>query len=58
MAERMKLIVESASGAAIAAALISKQLDAKFPGLTRIGIVLCGGNLDIDHIPWMRNKHV
>ena len=52
MAERMKLVVEAAAGAAVAAALVSDQLDWKFPGLKRIGVVVCGGNLDVTRVPW------
>ncbi|XP_023320430.1 serine racemase [Eurytemora carolleeae] len=49
LAERMKLVVEAASGAAVAAAL-SKQVE-YMPGL-KIGVILCGGNLDMDSLPW------
>merc|ERR1719391_1662875 len=45
VAERMKMVVEAASGAAVAAAL-SKQI-ADHPG-RKIGVILCGGNLDLD----------
>ncbi|TRY75226.1 hypothetical protein TCAL_01315 [Tigriopus californicus] len=54
VAERMKLVIEAAAGAAVAAALISPQLDQKFPGLSKVGVILCGGNLDLNKIPWMK----
>ena len=55
VAERMKLVVEASSGAAIAATVVARdQLDRKFPGLKRVGVILCGGNLDLDHIPWLK----
>ena len=47
--EVMKIIVEPSAAvpyAAIAAAVV------KFPG-QRVGIVLSGGNLDLDRLPWM-----
>lgn len=53
VAERMKLVIEAAAGAAAAAALISPQLDQKFPGLSKVGVILCGGNLDLNKIPWI-----
>jgi len=49
IAERMKLVVEAASGAAIAAAL-SNQCE--FMNCKKVGIILCGGNLDMDALPW------
>ena len=49
----MKLVVEAASGAAVAAAL--SQEIAMLPG-TKVGVILCGGNLDMDKLPWMITK--
>jgi len=49
IAERMKLVVEAASGAAIAAAF-SQECD--FMNGKKVGIILCGGNLDMDALPW------
>lgn len=48
--ERMKLVVEAASGAAVAAAFSPRlrQMD----GMARVGVVLCGGNVDLDHLPF------
>lgn len=50
--ERMKLVVEP-SGAVPLAAVLSqrfRQLD----GLARVGVVLSGGNVDLDALPWLR----
>jgi serine racemase len=46
-----QLVVEAAVGATIAAAMSAKlkQMD---PNMTNIGIILCGGNVDIDSLPW------
>ena len=50
-AERMKIVVEASAGASIAAAT-SKHLGEKFPGLKKVGVIVCGGNVDIDKLPW------
>jgi len=49
VAERMKVMVEAASGAAVAAAF-SEQVG-EMPG-SKIGLILCGGNVDTDKLPW------
>ena len=43
-AERMKLVIEMSAGAAVAGAL---KVTKKFPEVKRIGVVLCGGNVDL-----------
>src|ERR1051326_8337003 len=48
--ETMKIIVEP-SGAVPNAALLEKKVDY---GAKRIGIVLTGGNVDLDALPWMK----
>eukprot|EP00048_Salpingoeca_helianthica_P017295 m.236539 g.236539 ORF g.236539 m.236539 type:complete len:325 (+) comp20647_c0_seq1:36-1010(+) len=51
--ERMKLVVEP-SGAVPLAAVLSPTFRAAVPAsVQRIGIVLSGGNQDIDAIPWV-----
>lgn len=49
--ERMKLVIEGASGAGVAAAMSDKMRDMD-DSLAHVGVVLCGGNVDIDHLPW------
>ena len=46
--ERMKLVVEPSAAVGLAAAL------AHAPELAgaRVGIILSGGNVDLDHLPW------
>jgi serine racemase len=45
------MVVEVSSAAGFAAAL-SEQMKS-MPELKRIGIILCGGNVDIDNqLPW------
>jgi len=46
--ERMKILVEPSSATALAAVLRHK---AHFGG-KRIGLILTGGNVDLDHLPW------
>ncbi|MGD8453882.1 MAG: pyridoxal-phosphate dependent enzyme [Phycisphaerae bacterium] len=48
--ERMKLIIEPSSAVAVAAVL-SDEFRA-LPGLARVGVVLSGGNVDLDRLPW------
>lgn len=46
--ERAKLLVEPSAAVALAAVL-----SADFPGhLRRVGVVLSGGNVNLDHLPW------
>lgn len=53
--ERLKLVVELAAGLSLGA-LLSKfdQLD---PNIRNIGIILCGGNIDLTvPLPWHQNE--
>ena len=54
LAERMKVMVEAASGAAVAAAM-SEQVRA-MAEVTRVGVILCGGNVDTGTLPWLHPK--
>jgi len=54
-AERMKVMVEAASGAAIAAAL-SDKLTEFTAGSARVGVILCGGNVDMKKLPWLDER--
>lgn len=53
--ERMKLVIEPSAGVSVAAALGRGQtrLD---PALTKVGVVLCGGNVDLDALPWQPRR--
>lgn len=48
--ERMKLIVEPSSAVALAALLAGKL---PLAGVKNVGIVITGGNVDLDHLPWL-----
>jgi len=50
--ERMKLVVEP-SAAVPLAAVLSRQF-ARYEGIERLGVVLSGGNVDLDALPWAR----
>ncbi len=51
--ERAKLLIEPSSAVALAAALTPAFRG--LPGLGRVGIILSGGNVDLDRLPWMGN---
>ena len=48
--KRMKLVVEPSSAVALAAILGHPQ---RFRG-RRVGVILTGGNVDLDRLPWMK----
>lgn len=47
--ERLKVVIEPSAGVSAAVALRAAELA---PKEARIGVVLCGGNADLDHLPW------
>ncbi|XP_066933189.1 serine racemase-like [Clytia hemisphaerica] len=49
--QRMKLVVEPSAAVVLAAAL-SDQFRGLSKGLKNIGLVLCGGNADLENLPW------
>lgn len=49
--ERAKLLIEPSSAVAIAAVLTPEFRD--LSGLRRVGVILSGGNVDLDRLPWM-----
>jgi threonine dehydratase len=48
--ERAKLLIEPSSAVAIAAVLSDEFRS--FEGLERVGVILSGGNADLDRLPW------
>ena len=48
--ERAKLLIEPSAAVALAAVL-SEEFRAR-PGLARVGVVLTGGNVDLERLPW------
>ena len=51
--ERMKITVEPTAACAVAAVLSPKFKELAGPDVKRVGVVLCGGNVDLDNLPWM-----
>lgn len=50
--KRMKIVIEPSSAVAVAAVLKNSEL---FAG-QRVGIIITGGNVDLDKLPWMTNQ--
>lgn len=48
--ERAKLLIEPSSAVAVAAVLTPAFRD--LPGLKQVGVVLSGGNVNLDRLPW------
>jgi threonine dehydratase len=48
--ERAKLLIEPSSAVALAAVLTEEFRG--LPNLQRIGVVLSGGNVNLDKLPW------
>ena len=54
--ERMKLVIEPAAACSLAAVLNHKFQEVAGTEVKKVGVVLCGGNTDLDKLPWMTNK--
>ncbi len=50
--ERAKLLIEPSS--AVAVAVVLAEAFKSRPGLQRVGIVLSGGNVNLDQLPWQK----
>ncbi|MEE9130281.1 MAG: pyridoxal-phosphate dependent enzyme [Phycisphaerales bacterium] len=48
--QRMKIVIEPSAAVAVAAVL-SDQFKS-LGGLARVGVIISGGNVDLDHLPW------
>ena len=46
--ERLKLVVEPSGAIGLAAVLVDRE---RFAG-REVGVVISGGNVDLDHLPW------
>ena len=47
-------VIEPSAAVGVAVA-ISPEFRAR-SGMERVGIVLCGGNSDVDKLPWLQNS--
>jgi threonine dehydratase/serine racemase len=52
--ERAKLLIEPSAAVALAAVLTPEFRDLPRPRLRRVGVILSGGNVDLDRLPWMK----
>ncbi len=48
--ERMKILIEPS--AAVAVAVVLGERFRGLPGMARVGVILSGGNVDLDALPW------
>lgn len=54
--ERMKLLIEPSAAVGVAAVLTKKFKALPVQGLQNVGIILCGGNADLDNLPWKNGE--
>ena len=47
----LQLVVEASSAAGVAA-VMSERMREMDPRLRKIGVILCGGNVDLNKLPW------
>ena len=52
--ERMKLMIESSAAVGVAAVLSEKFQVSVSEDLKNVGIILCGGNVDLENLPWKK----
>ena len=52
--ERMKLMIESSAAVGMAAVLSEKFQALPAQDLKNVGVILCGGNVDLDNLPWKK----
>ena len=50
--ERMKLMIESSAAVGVAAVLSDKFKALPLQDIKNVGVILCGGNVDLDNLPW------
>ena len=48
----MKLVIEPSAACAVAAVLSSQFKEICGPEVKNVGVILCGGNTDLDRLPW------
>ena len=51
--DRMKLVIEPSAAVGVAA-ILGETFKTKYPTLKKIAVVLCGGNVDLDKLPWYK----
>ncbi len=53
----MKITVEPGAACTVAAVLSPKFKELAGPKVKRVGVVLCGGNMDLNTLPWIQTQH-
>ena len=51
--ERMKLVIEPSAAVGVAA-ILTDQFRITYSGLKKICVILCGGNVDVESLPWLK----
>lgn len=51
--ERMKIVIEPSAAVTIAVALFNEDFK-KIPNTSRVALLMSGGNVDLDHLPWVK----
>ena len=52
VAERMKIVIEASAGASVAAAIFhTNEILMHYPDVSKIGVILCGGNTVLPNFP-------
>ena len=52
--ERMKLIIEPSAAVGVAAALTAKFKSLPQKDLKKVAEIFCGGNVDLESLPWLK----
>ena len=52
--ERMKLLIEPSAAVGVAAVLTEKFQEIPAQDLKNVAVILCGGNVDLDNLPWKK----
>ena len=53
--ERMKLVIEPSAAVGLAAVLTDKFKTVQ-SSVENVGVILCGGNMDLNKIPWIHSN--
>ncbi len=48
----MKLLIEPGTACTVAAVLSPKFKELAGPNVKKVGVILCGGNVNLDELPW------
>lgn len=51
--ERLKLVIEPSSATGVAAVISDRFRSIGSTDIRKVGVILCGGNVDLQHLPWL-----